>query len=80
MENVMHDIAGLEAVGALGRMLEGNHWYFGGQIALERVLFGSHAPYFPIEATLLRMFESPLTRAQFQSVMETNARRLLPRA
>jgi predicted TIM-barrel fold metal-dependent hydrolase len=80
MPNVSHDIAELEGVGAVGRMLEGRHWYFGGQVPLERLLFGSHAPYFPVEAALMRMFESPLTRPQMQAIMETNARRLLVRA
>lgn len=80
MENVTHDIAGLEGVGSVGRMLEGRHWYLTGQAALSRVLFGSNAPYFPVEAMLLRMFESPLTLAQMQAIMEKNARRLLARA
>jgi predicted TIM-barrel fold metal-dependent hydrolase len=78
MPNVTFDIAELEGVGSVRRMLEGKHWYYGGQVPLERLLFGSHAPYFPVEATLLRMFESPLSFAQMQAIMETNARRLIP--
>jgi predicted TIM-barrel fold metal-dependent hydrolase len=77
MEAVTHDIAGLEGVGAIGRVLEGRHWYFGGRVPIERVLFGSHAPFFPVESTLIRMFESPLTIPQMQTIMETNARRLI---
>jgi predicted TIM-barrel fold metal-dependent hydrolase len=80
MENVTHDISGLEGVGAIGRMLEGNHWYLGGKVAVDRVLFGSHAPYFPIETALIRMFESPLNREQRVAIMATNARRLLGKA
>jgi len=80
LPNVTFDLAELEGVGAVGRMLEGKHWYFGGQVTLERLLFGSHSPYFPIEATLLRMFESPLKLSQMRAIMETNARRLLDRA
>lgn len=76
LENVTHDIAGLEAVGGVRRMLEGNHWYYGGKVALERLLFGSHVPYFPVEATLLRMFESRLSAAQLAAVLENNARRV----
>ena len=64
----------------VGRMLAGTHWYFGGRVPLERVLFGSHAPYFPIESALLRIFESRLTLPQMQAIMETNARRVLQRA
>ena len=79
MTNVTHDIAELEGVGGVGRMLEGKHWYFGGEVPLERLLFGSHAPYFPIEAALIRMFEAPLTLPQMQAIMETNAKRLIAR-
>jgi predicted TIM-barrel fold metal-dependent hydrolase len=80
LPNVTFDIAELEGVGSVGRMLEGKHWYFGGQVPLEKLLFGSHSPYFPVEATLLRMFESPLSLPQMRAIMETNARRLLARA
>jgi uncharacterized protein len=80
MTNVSHDISELEGVAAVRRMLDGRHWYFGGQVALERLLFGSHAPYFPIEATLIRMFESPLSLPQMQAIMETNAKRLIAHA
>ena len=80
MPNVSFDIAELEGVSSVRRMLEGKHWYNGGQVKLERLLFGSHSPYFPLEATLLRMFESPLSLPQLQAIMETNARRLLARA
>jgi uncharacterized protein len=79
MPNVTFDIAELEGVGAVGRILDGKHWYYGGEVPLERLLFGSHAPYFPIEATLLRMFESPLSFPQMHAIMETNARRLIAR-
>jgi uncharacterized protein len=80
MPNVTFDLAELEGVGAVGRMLQGKHWYFGGQVPLEKLLFGSHSPYFPVEATLLRMFESPLSLPQMRAIMETNARRFFARA
>lgn len=75
MENVMHDIAGLEGAGGVGRMLDGTHGNYPGQVPVERLLFGSHAPYFAVEAALLRLFESDLTRPQLQAIMATNARR-----
>jgi hypothetical protein len=80
MENVSQDIAGLEGVGAIGRVLAGNHWYFAGKVPLERILFGSHAPFLVLETTLLRLIESPLTLPQLHAIMATNARRLLARA
>ena len=43
-----------------------------------RVLFGSHAPYFPVETGLLRLFESPLDWETLDALMHRNARRLLP--
>jgi predicted TIM-barrel fold metal-dependent hydrolase len=46
-------------------------------VPADRVTFGSHAPYFPVEANLLKLFESDLSLEQTRSIMETNASRLL---
>jgi hypothetical protein len=46
-------------------------------LPVERLLFGSHAPYFPIENALLKCFESPLSRPQMQAIFAGNASRLL---
>lgn len=46
-------------------------------VPVDRVLFGSHAPYFPIETALLRLIESPFDSAQLFALMQGNARRLL---
>jgi predicted TIM-barrel fold metal-dependent hydrolase len=78
--SVLFDISHLEANGAVGRLIEGRHWSIKGQVPVERLLFGSHAPYFPCEAALLRLFESPLSLDQMQSIMHVNARRLLSAA
>jgi predicted TIM-barrel fold metal-dependent hydrolase len=48
-----------------------------GRVPLDRLLFGTHAPFFPVETSIMRLFESPLTLAQMQAIMETNARRFL---
>ena len=77
MANVLHDIAGLEGAGGVGRMLEGIAGNYAGRVPVERVLFGSHAPYFAVEAALLRMFESDLTRAQMLAIMAGNAGQVL---
>lgn len=78
--NAVFDISRLEGNGIVGRVL-GVEEPLGisgvGKIALERLLFGSHAPYFPVETSVMRLFESPLTLPQMQAIMEGNARRML---
>ncbi|MDQ3621988.1 MAG: amidohydrolase family protein [Verrucomicrobiota bacterium] len=80
MANLMFDISDLEGTGAVGRIIDGTHWNLRVRIPVERLLFGSHAPYFPLESALLKLFESPLTLMQLQAIMEGNARRLLARS
>lgn len=50
------------------------------RVPLDRVCFGSHVPYFPLETALLKLMESPLEATQLQAIMQGNARRLLPAA
>jgi predicted TIM-barrel fold metal-dependent hydrolase len=75
--NISLDIAWLESVGALGQSIEGKSWE-GPQtpVPVERFLFGSNAPLFPIEASTIKLFESPLTLQQMKAVMNENARKL----
>jgi predicted TIM-barrel fold metal-dependent hydrolase len=74
---IVFDIANLEGTGAVGRLIEGRHWSIRSQVPHERLLFGSHAPFFPCEAAVLRLFESPLEREQLVAIMQENAHRLL---
>jgi hypothetical protein len=74
--SVVFDIANLEGAGAIGRLIEGKHWSIKAQVPVDRMLFGSHAPFFPYEAALLRLFESPLEREQLVAIMRENATRL----
>jgi hypothetical protein len=74
---VVFDIANLEGTGAVGRLIEGKHWSIRSQVPEGRLLFGSHAPFSPCEAAILRLFESPLEREQLLAVMQGNARGLL---
>lgn len=74
--NVFLDISNLEATEGLGRMFAGNHWEIEGKFPVERFLFGSLTPYFPLECAMLKLFESTLTREQMAAVMEGNAHRL----
>lgn len=74
--NVVLDISRLESNGAVGRLIDGRMWSGGtAPVPAERLLFGSHVPYFPMEANLLRLFESPLTYEQLTAIMHRNAER-----
>lgn len=46
-------------------------------VPIDRVLFGSHAPFFPVETAILKLIESPFNQAQLLAMMQGNARRLL---
>jgi uncharacterized protein len=71
------DISYIEGTGGVGRLIEGDHWFAPLRWPVERLLFGSHAPFFPLENALLKLFESPLTQEQLTAIMRDNARRLL---
>ncbi len=67
--NVYVEIAMLEGVGGVARLLE--------QLPTPRVLFGSHAPFYYFESALLKLKESKLTQEQEHAIRTANARRLL---
>ena len=46
-------------------------------LAVERIVFGSHAPFFPCESAVFKLFESPLGRPELEKVMRGNAERFL---
>jgi uncharacterized protein len=74
---IAFDIAGTEGNGGVGRLMEGSNPSYRGAIPAERLLFGSHAPYFPCESALMKLFESPLSLEQLAKLMSANARRLI---
>ena len=78
--NTVMDISYLEGNGAVGRMIGSVQGLPSARVPVERILFGSHAPYFPLETAVLKLIESPLDAQQLQAIMQGNARRLLPRA
>jgi uncharacterized protein len=79
---VAFDTARIEGVGEVGHLIEGKTWGGGAAtpMPVERILFGSHAPYFPVEANVIKLFESPLTLPQMNAIMNGNATKLLKSA
>jgi predicted TIM-barrel fold metal-dependent hydrolase len=69
-----------EGNGAIGRMIGTAPNSPAARVPVERVLFGSHAPYFPLETAILKLIESPANAAQLHAMIQGNARRLLPAA
>ena len=79
MTNVVLDISRIEGVGALANLIGGNPWNgnAASPVPVERLFFGSHAPYFPVETNLLKLFESQLSLDQIKAIMSINADRFL---
>jgi predicted TIM-barrel fold metal-dependent hydrolase len=74
---VTFDIAATEGNGGVGRLIEGTNPSYRGAIPVDRLLFGSHAPFFPCESALMKLFESPLSLEQLEKLMRANARHLI---
>jgi len=75
---ILFDTTRVETSGGLEKMIRGHLWNGNATpVPVERILFGSHAPYFPVEANLLKLIESPLTLAQATSIMNGNAQQLI---
>ena len=78
--NTFADISRLEGNGAVGRMIGSVRGLDSAHVPVDRILFGSHAPYFSLETAVLKLIESPLDAQQLQAIMQGNAHRLLPPA
>jgi predicted TIM-barrel fold metal-dependent hydrolase len=74
---VTFDIAATEGNGGVGRLIEGRNPSYRGAIPVDRLLFGSHAPFFPCETAVMKLFESPLSLDQLEKLMRANARGLI---
>lgn len=70
--DVSVEISAREGAGGVASLLE--------EVPLDRVLFGSHAPFLYFESAILKLKESDLTPAQLRAVQEQNARRLVSAA
>jgi predicted TIM-barrel fold metal-dependent hydrolase len=62
------DIAMLEGLAGLERLIA--------QVGPDRILFGSHAPFFSAESAHLKLKESALTPEQAEAIRQGNARRV----
>jgi uncharacterized protein len=71
LPGIAFDIAMLEGAGGVARFVE--------EVSLDRVLFGSHAPFYYFESALLKMKEAALPEAVAARVFGGNARALLGR-
>lgn len=74
---VTFDIAATEGNGGVGRLIDGKNYSYRGAVPVERLLFGSHAPFFPCECAVMKLFESPLSLDQIEKLTNDNARRLI---
>lgn len=66
---VYADIATVEGVGGVAQLLQA--------VPADRVLFGSHYPFFYYESALLKLRESKLEPAPERAIRRENAKRLL---
>ena len=67
--HVYFELSTLEGVGGVSNLL--------GRVPAERVLFGSHFPFFVLESALLKLQESELLSDQMDAITHRNAERLL---
>jgi hypothetical protein len=66
---VYFDIAMVEGVGGVANLLK--------QVPAERVVFGSHAPFYYLESAGLKLKESVLSEAALEAIRGGNANRIL---
>jgi predicted TIM-barrel fold metal-dependent hydrolase len=71
------DISHVEGQGGIGKLIAGDRDAGRPPLPVERLVFGSHAPYFPCENAVFKLFESPLSRPELEKLMHGNAERLL---
>ena len=71
------DFSHVEGQGGLGKLIAGDRDSGRPPLPVERIVFGSHAPYFPCESAVFKLFESPLGRPELEKVMRGNAERFL---
>jgi predicted TIM-barrel fold metal-dependent hydrolase len=75
--HVIFDFSHVEGQGGLGKLIAGDRDIGRPPLPVERIAFGSHAPYFPCESAVFKLFESPLARPELEKLMRGNAERFL---
>lgn len=71
-EQISFDIATLEGVGGIGKLIQ--------QVSAKKILFSSNAPFFYFESALLKMKESVLKEADTRLILAENANWLLAKS
>jgi hypothetical protein len=74
---VTFDFSHIEGQGGVGKLIAGDKDAGRPPLAVERLVFGTHAPFFPCESAVFKLFESPLGRPELEKLMRGNAERLL---
>lgn len=74
---VTFDISHVEGQGGVGKLIAGDGDASRPPLPAERLVFGSHAPYFPCESSVFKLFESPLRQSELEKVMRRNAEAIL---
>ena len=69
LDDIYFDFACLENVGGVAKLVE--------ETSPQRVLFGSHYPFFYFESSYLKVYEARLPPDQTHAILEGNARALL---
>lgn len=79
--SINFDIARLDGSGEIERVLNGRRGRVADgetKVSEERLLLGSHMPFFPLENALFKFMDSPMTEQQARAILYENAERLLP--
>ena len=66
---VYYDISRVEGVAAVGNMMR--------QFPSDRVLFGTHAPFFIYESAVIKLYEADLSDAEIHAIATVNPQRVL---
>lgn len=69
-----------DATGGIERLIRGDHWWMPDvSVPADRLVFGSHVPFFPLENSLLKYMQSDLSDTNQTAILHGNADRLLQR-
>jgi predicted TIM-barrel fold metal-dependent hydrolase len=74
---VTFDFSHVEGQGGVGKLIAGDKDAGRPPLAVERLVFGTHAPFFPCESAVFKLFESPLGRPELEKLTHANAERIL---